>query len=57
MDTLSKTPKTLDELMERVLSIFPNAVVDEAVDGEIEIHTNLKVIEGTKDELEDMGDR
>jgi hypothetical protein len=50
-------PKTLDELMERVLEIFPNAIIDEEVDGEILVHTNLKVIWGTKDDLEDMGDR
>lgn len=51
------TPKTLDELMERVLEVFPNAIVDDAGDGEIVVHTNMKVIEDTKDDLEDMGDR
>lgn len=50
-------PKTLDELMERVLEIFPNALVDEEVDGEITVHTNMKIIEGSKDDLENMGDR
>lgn len=52
-----RPPKTLDELMERVLEVFPNAIVDDAGDGEIVVHTNMKVIDGTKDDLEDMGDR
>lgn len=53
-----RTPKTLDELMERVLDLFPNAAIDYAGnDEQIVVYTNMRVIENTKDDLEDMGER
>jgi hypothetical protein len=39
---------TFNELMKRVLDIFPNAQIDEDMDGQIVIYTNLMLNENNE---------
>lgn len=34
---------SFDEFMSQVVSVFPDAIVEQALDGELVIHTNLKM--------------
>lgn len=40
---------TLNELMEKILEILPEAMIGQGFDGELEIYTRLKVAEKVQD--------